>query len=324
MLKGIDVSEHQGIINWDQVKTQIDFAIIRAGYGNNNTDKQFIRNIKECNRLDIPVGIYWFSYAYNCDMARKEAEFAVASIKPYKISMPVFFDFEYDSINYATKNGVAVNKRLATDMVKTFCDRIKELGYAPGNYTNQDFILNKFYNDELSQYPLWYAYYNSNKNRDCAIWQYSEKGRVPGIATDSVDMNYCYIEIENLKKPDFIVTPTTPLWKKSISGDEVKALQIELNNQCNAKLKVDGYFGEETLNTCITIHQGAKGNLTRLIQQRLINRGYSLAPYGADGDFGGTTVKAIKTLQDCFNLAQDGIVGRATWKALYGLNEGKF
>ena len=64
MLKGIDVSEHQGTIDWNQVKGNIDFAILRAGYGNNNIDKQFIRNICECNRLGIPVGIYWFSYAY--------------------------------------------------------------------------------------------------------------------------------------------------------------------------------------------------------------------------------------------------------------------
>uniref|UniRef100_UPI002610D36E peptidoglycan-binding domain-containing protein n=1 Tax=uncultured Clostridium sp. TaxID=59620 RepID=UPI002610D36E len=117
---------------------------------------------------------------------------------------------------------------------------------------------------------------------------------------------------------------TTPLWKESISGDEVKALQNELNNQCGANLKVDGFFGDSTLNACITIYPGANGSLTKLIQQRLINRSYNLNPYGADGDFGDTTVKAIKTLQDCFNLVQDGIVGKATWKALYGVSVGNF
>ena len=322
MLKGIDVSEHQGIINWEQVKGNIDFAILRAGYGNNNIDKQFIRNITECNRLGIRVGIYWFSYAYTINMARNEANFAVQAIKNYKIDLPIFFDFEYDSVNYANKCGVAVNQRLATEMVKTFCERVKELGYKPGNYSNQDFILNKFYNDELTQYPLWYAYYNQNKNRDCMIWQYSESGRVPGINTDSVDMNYCYTDLEEVKP--VVNFHVKALWEISIHGEEVKSLQRELNSQFNAGLKVDGYFGNETLNACVIVRMGAKGNLTKLIQKRLINRGYNLSPYGADGNFGSTTEKTIKKLQSIFNLVQDGIIGKNTWKALYGLDTGKF
>lgn len=322
MLKGIDVSEHQGTIDWNKVKGNVDFVILRAGYGHNNIDKQFVRNICECNRLGIPVGIYWFSYAYTTDMAINEANFAVQAIKNYKIDLPVFFDFEYDSVNYANKCGVTVNQRLATDMVKAFCERIKELGYKPGNYSNQDFILNKFYNDELTQYPLWYAYYNQNKNRDCMIWQYSESGRVPGINTDSVDMNYCYTDLDEVKP--IVNFHVKELWEISIQGEEVKALQEELNRQCEANLKVDGYFGTTTLDACITIYPGASGNLTRLVQRRLMNRGYNLSPYNDDGDFGDTTVKAVKRLQDCFNLVQDGIVGRNTWKALYGLDKGKF
>ncbi|WP_195972973.1 GH25 family lysozyme [Clostridium thermobutyricum] len=322
MLKGIDVSEHQGTIDWNQVKGNIDFAILRAGYGSNNIDKQFIRNITECNRLGIRVGIYWFSYAYTINMARNEANFAVQAIKNYKIDLPIFFDFEYDSINYANKCGININQRLATDMVKAFCERIKELGYKPGNYSNQDFILNKFYNNELTQYPLWFAYYNQNKNRDCMLWQYSENGRVPGINTDSVDMNYCYTNLGEVKP--VVNLHVKELWEISIQGDEVKALQEELNRQFKAGLKVDGLFGEDTLNACVTLREGVHGNLTRLVQRRLINRGYNLNPYNDDGDFGDTTLKAVKRLQDCFNLIQDGIVGRNTWKALYGLDKGRF
>ena len=322
MLKGIDVSEHQGTIDWNKVKGNVDFVILRAGYGHNNIDKQFVRNICECNRLGIPVGIYWFSYAYTTDMAINEANFAVQAIKNYKIDLPIFFDFEYDSVNYANKCGVNVNQRLATDMVKAFCERIKELEYKPGNYSNQDFMLNKFYNDELTQYPLWYAYYNQNKNRDCMIWQYSESGRVPGINTDSVDMNYYFTDTKLDTTP--AINQVKTLCEISIQGDEVKALQEELNRQCGAGLKVDGLFGTTTLDACITIYPGAKGNLTRLVQRRLMNRGYNLSPYNDDGNFGDTTVKAVKRLQDCFNLVQDGIVGRNTWKALYGLDKGKF
>ena len=143
MLKGIDVSEHQGRIDWERVKGNIDFAILRAGYGRNNIDKQFIRNIEECNRLCIPVGIYWFSYAWNTEMARNEAKYVLEAIKGYRVDYPISFDLEYDTLNYAKKNGVTIGKRLATDMVKAFCDEINRNGYRAMNYTNQDFLLNK-------------------------------------------------------------------------------------------------------------------------------------------------------------------------------------
>ncbi|HHD2882938.1 TPA: GH25 family lysozyme, partial [Clostridium perfringens] len=116
MLKGIDVSEHQGRIDWERVKGNIDFAILRAGYGRNNIDKQFIRNIEECNRLCIPVGIYWFSYAWNTEMARNEARYVLEAIKGYRVDYPISYDLEYDTLNYASKNGVTIGKRLATDM----------------------------------------------------------------------------------------------------------------------------------------------------------------------------------------------------------------
>ncbi|MGU8394925.1 GH25 family lysozyme [Clostridium perfringens] len=206
MLKGIDVSEHQGRINWEQVKGNIDFAILRAGYGRNNIDKQFIRNIKECNRLGIPVGIYWFSYAFSVEMARNEAKYVLEAIKPYKVDYPVSYDLEYDTLNYASKNGVTIGKRLATDMVKAFCDEINCNGYRAMNYTNQDFLLNKFYMDELTNYQLWYAWYNSKLNRDCAIWQYLESGQIPGINGASVDMNYCY---EDFLKKEFTLENAT-------------------------------------------------------------------------------------------------------------------
>lgn len=107
------------------------------------------------------------------------------------------------------------------------------------------------------------------------------------------------------------------LWQECISGEEVKNLQRELNNQFNANLNIDGYFGEKTLEACVTVKKGATGNLTKLIQKRLIAKKYSLNPYGADGAFGYTTEKAIKYLQKDNKILVDGIVGKSTWKALY-------
>lgn len=209
MLKGIDVSEHQGRINWEQVKDHVDFVMLRAGYGRNNIDKQFIRNIEECNRLGIPVGIYWFSYAWNEEMARNEAKYVLEAIKGYRVDYPISYDLEYDTLNYASKNGVTIGKRLATDMINTFCSTIEQSGYKAMNYANPDFINNKFYNNEVN-YPLWLAWYGVSEDRAKAynpsMWQYSESGSIPGIGTNSVDMNYCY---EDFLKKDFTLENAT-------------------------------------------------------------------------------------------------------------------
>ncbi len=208
-LIGIDVSEHQGIINWEEVKGNIDFAMLRAGYGRNNIDKQFIRNIQECNRLNIPVGIYWFSYAWSIEMARNEAKYALEAIKPYKVDYPISFDLEYDTLNYAKKNGVTINKRLATDMINAFCSTIEQAGFKAMNYANPDFVNNKFYNNEVN-YPLWLAWYGVSEDKAKAynpsMWQYSESGSISGISINSVDMNYCY---EDFLKTNFVLENAT-------------------------------------------------------------------------------------------------------------------
>ncbi|WP_338627553.1 GH25 family lysozyme [Clostridium baratii] len=195
MLKGIDVSEHQGVIDWNKVKDHVDFVMLRAGYGKNNIDKQFERNIKECNRLGIPAGIYWFSYALNEDMARQEAKYALAAVKDYRLEYPISFDLEYDTLDYAKKNGINIDKRLATNMVKAFCSEIEAAKYYAMNYTNQDFINNHFYFNEIERYCPWYAWYNKELDRsNVGMWQYSDKGTIPGIQGSSVDLDYARVD----------------------------------------------------------------------------------------------------------------------------------
>lgn len=107
-----------------------------------------------------------------------------------------------------------------------------------------------------------------------------------------------------------------PLWELCISGQLVRDLQTELNKQCNAKLKVDGYFGDSTLNKCIIVKRGARGNITKVIQKRLQQLNYNIGKYGADGDFSGGTHDAVVRFQKAKKLSVDGIVGKNTWKAL--------
>lgn len=196
-IKGIDVSKHQGNITWSKVKEsgEVDFAIIRAGYGYTYQDPNFEQNIKGAVENGIKAGIYWFIYALNVEEAVKNADKCHSIIAPYikDITMKVWCDFEYDSDAYAQKNGVTFTKEDRTSMVKAFCERMKELGYEVGVYANRDYLKNKF--NDVSEYPLWYALYNTEKDRACLAWQYSSKGSVAGI-NGNVDMNVWYGETE--------------------------------------------------------------------------------------------------------------------------------
>ena len=192
MWNGIDVSRFQGQIDWEQVTT--DFVIIRAGFGAGTLDPQFERNITECNRLGIPCGVYWFSYALSPQAAAEEARRCLDAVRPYRLEYPVCFDYEYDSVLYARRNGVEVTQRLATDLVKAFCGTVQELGYYAMYYANADFLQNIFYPAELIEYDLWYARYREGETpgrENVGIWQYSDIGRMPGII-GNVDLNRGY------------------------------------------------------------------------------------------------------------------------------------
>lgn len=193
--KYIDVSFWQSDIDWTKVKNEVDGVIIRAGYGQNNIDKKFVKNISECNRLGIPCGVYWFSYAFTEEMAKKEAEFCLAAIKPYKVELPVCFDFEYDSVDFAKEQGVTVTEALATSLVHAFCGVVEKAGYYAMNYTNRDF-LNRYFDDSTLEYDLWLAQWPgkpdlNNPPNGAGIWQYSSSGNVNGI-NGNVDMNAAY------------------------------------------------------------------------------------------------------------------------------------
>lgn len=209
-LKGIDVSQWQGNIDWQKVKgAGVQFAMLRAGYGRNNLDTKFHRNAQGAATAGIPVGLYWFSYALNVEMARKEAQYAVELAKKYKITWPIAYDLEYDTVSYADKNGITITKSLATQMAIAFCEEIKHLGYIPMVYTNLDY-LNRYFDRSQLPYDLWYAQYASTASvTDKEIWQYSSKGSVPGIS-GNVDMNHGYKDYGNGgdSKPDPTPTPS--------------------------------------------------------------------------------------------------------------------
>lgn len=192
-VRGIDVSEAQGEINWRRVKEHgIRFAMLRAGYGDGHVDQYFERNARECNRLGIPIGVYWFSYAYSKRTARREADACGRVIEHHRIDYPVAYDFEEASVEYAQSLGVRITKRRATDIVRTFHRRIQRKGYVPMTYTNLDFWENYFYMSRLGKYKIWYAQYAQRPSKTrIDMWQHSDQGRVDGISGD-VDLDIAF------------------------------------------------------------------------------------------------------------------------------------
>lgn len=198
MKKGIDVSSWQGNIDWVKVKSNIDFAILRGGYSFDAVDSQFHRNAKECTRLGIPFGVYWFSYALNDNEAQKEADFCCQTIAPYKLDYPVCYDWEYDSDNYASKMGVNITNNKRASFAKTFLSRVENKGYYAMLYTNYDY-LNKGFSQLTQLYDIWWAQWGvTSASKPYGIWQCADNWHIAGIS-GNVDGN-----ITNNDYPDII------------------------------------------------------------------------------------------------------------------------
>ncbi|MDU7338619.1 MAG: glycoside hydrolase family 25 protein [Clostridium sp.] len=193
MLKGIDVSNANGRADWDKLKSKINFAILRCGYGSDmvsQDDKQWARNVAECIRLGIPWGVYLYSYAMSTADAESEAAHALRLLKGLKPTYPVYIDME-DADAYKAKRG-GISKQAATDICRIFCERISAAGFIAGVYANKDWAVNRLDMQQLSKWTFWLAQYNSKVtyagNYD--MWQYSSDGNLPGLST-RVDLNYC-------------------------------------------------------------------------------------------------------------------------------------
>ena len=195
-MKGIDVSEHNGIINWEKVKSQIDFAIIRVSYGMKKVDKMAIRNIEECIRLGINFGVYFYSYALYELQVKEEVKLLLDTIRPYKdkILYPVIIDME-DADGYKEKNGMPSNEVLV-NLCDTACTMIGSEGYFPMIYASQSWFMGRLRSDKLKKYAKWIAWWYEKAKFDTKeylIWQKSSKGKIEGI-NGNVDINEAFID----------------------------------------------------------------------------------------------------------------------------------
>ena len=190
---GIDVSHHQDVIDWNQVKGNIAFAIIRCGYGDDLTsqdDRQFQRNAAACEELGIPYGIYFYSYAEDDTHMQSEISHALRLLQGRKPTLPVYLDLEESSI-------AALGNAVILRHARAFCTAVANAGFRPGVYANYNWWTNYLTSSEYNQWSRWIARYDVTDpgySGDYDFWQYSSKGHVAGIS-GYVDLDYSYIEI---------------------------------------------------------------------------------------------------------------------------------
>lgn len=200
--KGIDVSEHQGDIDWGRVKAAgYDFAFLRIGYrgyGEQGTlcaDAKFQQNIVNAHNAGVEVGVYLFSQAVSEDEALQEAGLVLEQLQGHSLELPVVFDPERIRDDAARTDNVTGEQ--FTKNTVLFCEKMKEAGYQPMIYSNMLWEAFEYDMEALADYPIWYADYEPVPQTPYyfSFWQYSEKGSVDGIA-GNVDLNVQFLPQE--------------------------------------------------------------------------------------------------------------------------------
>ena len=203
-IKGIDVSEFQGEINWNEVKNDgIELAILKLGniydYDTNYKDSKFETNYKNAKSQGIKVGAYIYNYCNTVDTMKKGVKWALEKLDSKKLDLPIYLDMEDKDIQEETKEAL-------TNQCNEFAKYVKSKGYQAGVYANINWLKNELnpnnFDEDIS---VWVAQYY----KECEytgkydIWQYASDGKVDGIS-GNVDMNYYYGELEDNKpsKPE--------------------------------------------------------------------------------------------------------------------------
>ncbi len=199
VLRGIDVSYAQGTIDWATVAMggQVDFAIIRCGYGQDQTDQDDAMwnvNTAACEQYNIPYGTYFFCYARTPEEAAGEARHALRLLEGKKLTYPVFYDMEYSNWQ-----GNLTSEQYAA-IAQVFCNTLEEAGYAVGVYSNLDWWRNRLVDPCFDNWYRWVAQYNDTCDYTGTyhLWQYSDSGRIDGISGETVDMNLSYVNFATM------------------------------------------------------------------------------------------------------------------------------
>ncbi len=198
---GIDISYHQEKIDWEALKTSpCEFIMLRCGYrgyteGGLVEDEKFREYADAAIEAGYPIGVYFFTQALTEDEAIAEADFVMDLIKDYPISYPVVIDSEYVSDAAARTNQVEMEKQERTQLLITFCERIKENGYYPMVYASENWLRRSLDASMLQPYEIWAPQYLDENDflYDFTIWQYTDSGQIPGVK-GIVDLNISMVD----------------------------------------------------------------------------------------------------------------------------------
>ena len=230
-LKGIDVSAWQGQIDWKTVAAYgMDFAILRITEAGNVTDKYFERNYTECQKYNIPTGVYKYSYAMTITEIQSEARKVVSVLNGRKLQSPVWLDLEYNS--QRSLGAENIHK-----MAEAFEKIITAAGYKFGIYCNVDWYMNVICS-HLKKYDFWIARYPANDDGwlqerlrpDFGVgWQYSSKAKIPGI-NGTVDRSVFYKDYKEVSTVDKNIEKLI-----LIAKNEIGYLEKKSNSQLDSK-----------------------------------------------------------------------------------------
>jgi GH25 family lysozyme M1 (1,4-beta-N-acetylmuramidase) len=284
-IKGIDISQYQGNIDFAKVKAAgVMFAIIRAGFGKYTSQKDpyFEQNYKNAKAAGLDVGVYWYSYATSTADAIAEAKACMTIISGKKFEYPIFFDLE-------EKAQFVRGKSFCDSLVKAFCGELEKCGYFAGLYISRSPLQSYISNDVARRYTLWVAEYASKLNYSgtYAMWQYTSSGKVNGIS-GNVDCDYCYVDY-----PNTIKSGGYNGYKKQESGEKVL-------DTSGAK-KGDKSLGILSYKQLLLIAYAKK-----IVSVKVNN----------DNVFGDGTEKATNELLKRLGYKQNGIAGSRLVKAL--------
>ncbi|MBE5825604.1 MAG: hypothetical protein E7307_03110 [Butyrivibrio sp.] len=190
--KGIDVSKHNGNIDWNQVKgAGIGFAMIRCGYRGSSSgvlvvDPMYQTNMNGAIQAGLGVGVYFFSQAVNVQEAVEEASLVIDLLSGYSLSYPVYLDVEKSN-----GRGDAISPEERTEICRAFLATVSNAGYTAGIYSNKLWFENRINTASLTDYRIWMAQYVDIPTYTATrydMWQYTSKGSVPGVP-GNCDMN---------------------------------------------------------------------------------------------------------------------------------------
>ena len=306
-MNGIDVSMYQKDIEFSKIPDVIKYIYIKATEGVNYVNPSFIalyNKVKTTNKL---YGFYHFM-SEKTDPSQQAIDFYNAIKDKSYILIPVL-DIES---NVAKRSRSAV-----TDRALQFLRKFKELSNIDCIVYTYTSFANSYLDKRLSSYKCWIADYNKSQTvKPNYVWsnfvghQYSGSGRISGYR-GNIDLDNFTTGIEMTTVNNVVGGQVS---NESTASHAISILQGELNKQFNANLVIDNIAGPKTLNACIMVREGARGNITRWIQSKLNSLGYNCG--STDGIFGSRTKEAVVKYQRDNKLVIDGIVGKNTWRKL--------